>query len=229
MARSGITTANYLITSSAGVTTTPLTLACWARHGTGSSNQTMISVSRAAAASGADLYALQTDGSSTGKVRASANDSGTAVIALSTIAAPVDNSWFHAAAVFASTTSRSAYLNGGSKGTNTTSKTLGTPDRMIIGVNNATPGAAWNSGGAIAEAAIWNVALSDTEIALLAAGALPPTVRPDALVGYWPLTRESSQSEPNHWGKGQYRMSNTGTVTAAAHPRIIMPKRRIIT
>jgi hypothetical protein len=41
--------------------------------------------------------------------------------------------------------------------------------------------------GRIAEAAIWNVALSADDAASLAAGASPLTIRRDALVGYWPL------------------------------------------
>lgn len=41
--------------------------------------------------------------------------------------------------------------------------------------------------GKIADAAIWNVALTATEVTALAGGRRANTIRPSALIGYWPL------------------------------------------
>ena len=44
--------------------------------------------------------------------------------------------------------------------------------------------------GSLAEAAIWNAALSDAEVAALATGVSPLLVRPGSLVFYAPLARD---------------------------------------
>jgi len=96
--------------------------------------------------------------------------------------------WIHVLAVFASNTSRSAYINGGSKGTETTSVSVtwvGATGQFVVGSYGALSTFA---AGKIAEIAIWNTtALSDAQAAQLAAGATPTTVQPDDIVAYWPL------------------------------------------
>lgn len=47
----------------------------------------------------------------------------------------------------------------------------------------------WCSDGFPGSRAIWDVALSDAEVALLSRGASPMLVRPEALVEYWPMIR----------------------------------------
>lgn len=226
MARTGWSTSNYLSVGSAVSTTLPLTFAAWAyRTGGVTGNPVILGIANAASSANQNYMCLQLDGSSTGGVRAGVNNTGTAAFAVSTASSSA-NTWFHAAAVFASTTSRAAYLNGANKGTDTTSKTWGsTPDRTGIGANiNSTIG--WNfvATGLIAEAAIWSAALTDAEIATLATGVSPLTVRPGSLLAYWPLIGQTSP-EPNFINAAS-AMSITGSLSAAAHPRIIMPPRQ---
>ena len=96
------------------------------------------------------------------------------------------NTWHHAAGVWASTSSRAAYIDGGSKGTNTTLKT-GSVNRTSISSILYNGSRYYYMSGRVAEAAMWDVALTDGEVAMLAAGFSPLLVRPQGLVGYWPL------------------------------------------
>lgn len=224
MARTGWSTSNYLSASDAAATAPPLTMAAWGLvTGAVGTNMTIMTLTTATGGSGQDLHALQLDGSTSGRVRATSNDTGGAASAVAT-AAPSANTWFHAAGVWSATNSRAAFLNGGNKGTNTTSKTVPSSNRTAIGVNGiATPGQAFSSTGLLAEAAIWNAALTDAEIAVLATGVSPLAVRPGSLVAYWPLIGKNS---PENNLRSGGTMAITGSLSAAAHPRIIMPPRQ---
>jgi len=105
------------------------------------------------------------------------------------------STWQHAGAVFTSTTSRTAYLNGANAVNDTTS--LVAPS----GVNRITVGRVPTSGfgnmfGGIAEVAIWNVALTAAEMLVLnpASGMFvsPLAVRPSGLVFYSRLMGQAS-------------------------------------
>lgn len=65
--------------------------------------------------------------------------------------------------------------------------------------------------GLIADVAFWNVALTAAEFAALGVGARPYTIRPLALVGYWPVTGIQSP-EPDFSG-----LNNNGTVTGTVN------------
>ena len=69
------------------------------------------------------------------------------------------------------------------------------------------------SDGYVAEAAIWNVALTDDEMETLAAGFSPLFVRPQGLVAYWPLVRDTDDDVV-----GGYNMTAFNTPSIAAHP-----------
>jgi hypothetical protein len=119
------------------------------------------------------------------KVYATTNAGGQAFAR--TVALVTLNTYAHIAAVFAAVDDRRVYLNGGNKVTDdATSKTPAGIDTTSIG-RRSTSAPALYASGRIAEAAIYNAALTDDEIAELAAGASPLLVRPDALVAYWPL------------------------------------------
>jgi hypothetical protein len=80
--------------------------------------------------------------------------------------------------------------------------------------------------GRIAEAGIWNVALSDREVAALASGVHPARMRPDALVAYWPLWGDDSPELDWHPSGGtRYPMTLTGTPTKANHAPIAISRR----
>jgi len=69
--------------------------------------------------------------------------------------------------------------------------------------------------GSIAEAAMWNVALSDGEVAELATGIRPMRVRPQNIVSYWPCVRDQDYDIV-----GGYDMTPINSPTISAHPPI---------
>lgn len=79
--------------------------------------------------------------------------------------------------------------------------------------------------GAIADAAVWDVDISPDDQAALAAGYSAISVRPDALVGWWPLFGRGTNEE-NWVGPDILTPSGTPTVTDA--PRLIYPRRRTV-
>lgn len=127
--------------------------------------------------------------------------------------------WMHAAATFVGSTSRSAYINGSSKGTNTQSVSFAAnPTVMRIGAlsYNAPTGIQAATNGLIAEAAIWNTNLTDEEIASLAAGFTPDNIRPQSLQFYAPLVRHTVDV------RNSRSIGNANSATVAVHPRIIL-------
>lgn len=98
--------------------------------------------------------------------------------------------WQHACAVFSATDNRAAFVNGGSKGTSAVTQTPLGVNTTWIGAAPALTSNPMN--GLIAEAAIWNVALTDEEVVLLASGIVSSSVRPSSLVCYWPLCGNSN-------------------------------------
>lgn len=116
------------------------------------------------------------------------------------------NVWMHATAVFASTTDRRVYLNGGGVGSSTT---LNTP-LLLDGTQLATGGIAALA-GLLAWPAVWNLELTTRDIAQLAARAPPNEVKPENRVAFWDWT--GSQSEWNQGiYPGAYKLVNSGTV-----------------
>ena len=69
--------------------------------------------------------------------------------------------------------------------------------------------------GRIAEAAIWNVALTDSEVQALASGVSPLRVRPESLQAYWPLFAVTGNAI-DYSGKGN-DLTDNGTVGVADH------------
>jgi len=97
------------------------------------------------------------------------------------------NTWNMATAVGTSATSRTVYLNAANSGTQTTSRTPTTPDRVNIGFSRTfdTP----NMEGYIAEVAIWNVTFTTDELTSLYKGTKAGQIRPQNLKFYMPLVR----------------------------------------
>jgi hypothetical protein len=128
------------------------------------------------------------------------------------------NTWHHVAAVEASATDHRVFIDGGSKGTSTTSVSPAGADRTSIGrLADGTGGQFFS--GRIAHVAIWNVALTDDEILALARRLHPVRIRPGSLVGYWPVGVGSP--DPN-WAAGTTALNMTVTGTTIADNPPIM-------
>jgi hypothetical protein len=138
--------------------------------------------------------------------------------------------WNHAVGVWAGDQDRRVYLNGGGKATDTVnSYTPSNFDRTVLGYYaDSTPVAPFY--GRLSHAALWNVALSDAQVLWLAKGrhgdgrhVLPPDVRPDALVAYWPL--DGSDKDFGKFRAYDMAAVNTPGWTGAP-PRLIDTSRR---
>ncbi|MFS2087150.1 LamG-like jellyroll fold domain-containing protein, partial [Stenotrophomonas geniculata] len=79
-----------------------------------------------------------------------------------------NGTWNHALAVFASSTSRAAYLNGASKGTNVQSSSPTGVNRTTTSMVYVSAASSLFFPGDLAEVAMWNVALTDADAAILA-------------------------------------------------------------
>lgn len=212
MARLFNGTNDALRTTTAPVTAAPLTIACWFNQ-TASAGQLLVSIG---VNGGVDRFQIFTNGPITQAVAATSIQGGTS--AQSVFAGvPTAGQWHHAAGVFESTTSRTAYWNGVAGTPNTTSATPSGVNSVVIGARyNTTLGAYF--GGSIAEVGIWNAALTADEIASLAAGFNPRLIRPSAIRFLSRLIRNVQDLS------GGVTLSELGTgTTASDHPRIIYP------
>jgi hypothetical protein len=127
------------------------------------------------------------------------------------------STWHHAAGTWTNTTSRAAFIDGGSKGTTAVADngTIANANVITIGrFSDSTPGS--YSYGKVCEVGMWNIVLSDAEIALLAKGWSPLAIRPDALVSYVPVTGRHSP-EPDLISTASLTLFNS-PVTATHAP-----------
>ena len=122
------------------------------------------------------------------------------------------NTWHHATAVFASTTSRTSYIDGIAGTTNTVSSNPSDLNTIVIGGIMVNSNPALYFDGNLSEFAVWNVALTTGEINSLAKGFSPKKIRPQSLKFYAPIVRDIADYI------GRVSLSNTATVTP--HNRI---------
>jgi len=147
-------------------------------------------------------------------VYAWAEDSGGSSKASSTAEYSL-STWHHGAGVFTNSTLRAAFLDGANKGTNTTSRTPAALDNTDI--SRVGYGVWAYYSGYLAEIAVWGVALTDDEVAILGKGYSPLSVRRQNLVAYWPLIRNDRD-----W-VGGYHLTPYNSPTIVAHTRVLYP------
>jgi len=201
----------YLAVTSTPVTGVPLTISAWFRtdiHATRQALATVIGVWNHYHILMIDtqVWAETFDGVGQGSAVTTSN--------------ATSNEWHHAAGVFYATNSRAAFLNGGSKGTNATASTPTVTDVYL-----ATYGAlGLYLSGTLAEAGIWNIALTDNEVRWLAQGHPPWRIRRDHLVGFWlPF---ADRTDRDFSGRG-YHMSPTNTPTWGPDPPKVIRLARL--
>ena len=96
------------------------------------------------------------------------------------------NTWHHICGVESASNSRAVLIDGGSKGTNATTRTPDNADRITLGrLGASSPGAPYS--GWMFWAAMWDAALVDAEVTSLAAGFHPFMVRPGNLKFFAPM------------------------------------------
>lgn len=205
---------DLLNVNSTVLTAFPLSMACWFYH-TASSNGQLMALT--ASANNNNWISITAGVTS---VTAQTNGAGGFVAALTSAGYSL-NTWNHACGVFSASNSRSAFVNGGSKVTNTTNSVPAGLARTSIGVLNRPTPVEYMT-GRIAEAAIWNSALSDSQVASLAKGVSPLLIQPENLVFYAPLIGNNS---PETDYVGSFNMTVTGAIKAG-HSPVFNPRRR---
>lgn len=155
MARSynGSTTSDYR-TDALGLTGFPIVFSCWFQAANVTASHTLMALSEAAAN---DSYLIMyAGGSVAGDPIIAQHREGTVVFA-STTSGYSAATWHHAACMFAATDLRAAWLDGGSKGTETTARNFPVGmNRTSLGVfiSNSTTSLYLN--GQIQEAGVWD-------------------------------------------------------------------------
>lgn len=204
-------TGQYLVRSGVPVGSPPLTLSLWVKMATyaqfagclcNSSADSWFNIGSTVSNPGATA-AYEYDGTNVGRADTTGIPTG---------------SWAHLCAVFTSHSSRSVFLNGAAKVTNSVACSAITVNQTLVGTAYVG-GAIYapNFGGDLAEFAIWNVALSDAEVAQLASGLSADQVHGANLVAYYQLQGIASP-EPD--AKGGTGLTVVGA-TPATHPPII--------
>ena len=138
---------------------------------------------------------------------------------------PTDGVWYHVGSVERGTT-RDCYANGVIGTTATSTVTPTNLNAIYLGVQQYSGSKSGYTNGALAEFGLWNVELTASEFASLAAGASPLMIRPTALVGYWPLLGRGADEED--WVGGR-TLTNTNSATVGDSPRIILPASYLLT
>ncbi len=137
-------------------------------------------------------------------INCTSRDSG-GVANASTSTGYTTGTWHCAGGVFASTTSRAAYIDGGSKGTDTEDISFATHNNFSIGVQERSSVTNFFAGD-IACCGVWNVTLTDAEMAILAKGVNPFFFRNDALIAFYPIDGNDSP-------EAEFVSGNTGVLT----------------
>lgn len=203
--------------TAAVVTAPPFTLACHCRTNDVDVTGAMMGLSRTSAAN--HYFGISIAGAAAGDfARAFVRSGAGEVNAISSTGVTI-NTDHHVCGVYAASNSRFIYLDGGSKVESTTNVVPASIDQTSLGYveRNASP--VYYFSGSVWEAAIWNAALTDREVAALANAYSPLLIRPQSLVAYWPLFGRTS---PEIDLLGGFPMTLTGTVISN-HGRMIYP------
>jgi hypothetical protein len=171
---------SYMEATSTPVTAEPFTMVCWFNPTNVSTDGAIMAIGNSA---GTNRFQMNMNGATGGDTIAISSVGASTATSSSTNLFTA-NTWHHAAAVCASSASRTIYLNGVQGTPNTTSIT-------VAGVNNIMVGARWSGGVRgffanvkTAEVAIWNIALTTDEILSLSKGFAPYLIRPSNLKFY---------------------------------------------
>ena len=174
---------DYLEIDEAVVTGPPFTMACWFNTDDVANRISLMGLANSGAAS--DYFSLQCNGPNSSVIRAITISGGSSAAQTST--SYLADTWHLACGVFAATNDRRAFLDGGGKDTNSgTTVPIGVNRSSIGRIGDSSP--SFEMSGFIAEAAIWDVALTDSEIAALYNSRINPRyMRSSNVVGYWPI------------------------------------------
>lgn len=201
---------DYLENTSPLAKAVPLTFACWVNPDAGLTGDGYMSTGK----SGPNQQFFSLHAIGAGNVVAQTSSSlGSG--ASTTSGSVSRGEWNHAAAVFASSASRIAYLNGIAATENTTNITPVGIDLLRIASHASSLSIFFPFDGLLAECAIWDVALTPEEIVQLALGFAPTSIRLASLVSYYPFVHDYTD-----WYGGNPVTPNN-VVIYGDHPRVL--------
>tara|TARA_R110000868_G_scaffold270845_1_gene530319 strand:- start:235 stop:879 length:645 start_codon:yes stop_codon:yes gene_type:complete len=204
---------NQYISAANPVSDTPITLACWFNSQDDINNNILLYVGSPTTTQRCTLSAAGNLAGDPVRVFSAGNLTTNGA---NTSTGWTVNTWNHACGVFSSNSSRAVYLNGGGKVSTTAN--VGPPSsawtEMAISSQIASSSRTSYFDGLIAEAGIWNAALTDNEVASLAKGMTCNLVRPQSLVFYAPLIRNLQDVRRG------LTLTNNNTAIVANHPRV---------
>jgi len=210
------------------VTAAPLTFACWGFTDAGAGVlSTMISITDTSEDN--EFFSLYFDGDNTNvRFRATSFFAGDG-IAITTTSFST-NTWHHCCGVARANNSRDAYIDGGSKGSGATLVTPINLDTIGVGIRPGSPNNDAMS-GRILWPAIWNAALTDEEVQILANGTHPYSVRGGNLVWFASLHQTTLANNESHREIKTPRTVDTrsGTGIAVNPPGVRYTKNRFRT
>jgi hypothetical protein len=215
--------ADYLVSSTLPVTAYPFTFACWANVDNNSAGHLV------GLTDNTDTTRLSIFFINGGQLAAACVDDISVNRDWRTTATGATGVWHSCVGVFTSATDYKAFLNGDSTGSYafTGNAAVNSANRFNIGALLRSS-LAGQVDGRIAEVGVWNVALTQAEVDMLAAGHSPMMVRPQSLVGYWPLHGRGGASGNEESWVSSHDMGPVSAPALADHPRIIYPGRRSI-
>jgi hypothetical protein len=210
-----------LILASTTFADLPHTMACWFNTDDDTITQTLMFIGQAGVAG--NYIPLKAEGAVGDVVRL--RGWGTVTVFVDSTTSWTANTWRHAIGVTAATNDRSAYLDGGGVGTDSTESATTGEDRIAIGASRDSSPRNYMS-GSIFWAAIWSVALDATDAARLGTGFEPVFVQRHALGFFSRLMADEDQdlitggaltpaciiAASAAWAGGNL------TLTVAAHP-----------
>ena len=207
MARGPFSPTNNFFTSSV-ITSYPFTFSAWFNTSNNTISSGLVNTTELPSGDWIDLGIIPG-----GIVRASSTDFGVDSDGAVSSSGAGNDEWHNACGVFAASDDRAAYLDGSSKGTTSVNiaANIGGMDEIQIGWFRAI--GTGPSPHVIAEVGVWDVALTDEEIAVLGKGFSCHYIRPQNLIHHMPLVRRSLDLQGD--------LTEAGTVLVADHPPII--------
>lgn len=172
------------VISSTATVTLPFTVSLWCNpDSVGATSEVLIAL-------GADTrYQIQTDNTNPGRILARVINGGTNPFASSSNVIATGQ-WAHIIAQFQTTTSRFVSVNG-TTSSSVTSASITPTNEMFIGARKASGVIGAGFVGKIAEVAVWNAGIGQTQFEVLSKGFCPTRILPEHLIFYAPLIRET--------------------------------------
>lgn len=208
-----------LYRSGLNVVATPMTIAAWVKTATTSGFGKTI----AAGATGSTNYHRIGQLVSTSRWFLQSYDTVTATPNLLSTTVPSTSAWVHVCGVFASTTSRTLYINGVQEGsTDTTSCAPANFTHMGFGAKVYTSGGTDSLfEGSLRDVVFWTVGLSGTQVASIASGASPLLFQPGDMALFAPCVGAAALPEINLRGP---TLTSFGSPTkGTSDPRLYLP------